>query len=101
MALRATYFLSVIYGDPVVGVPGFTLFHLVEEVHVFEGILPLTGMTIVQGYCSIKYSPVSDQFQLSGATSPALGYNGDACSLDYVVISNGAPSPGEDVTYDR
>ena len=63
--------------------------------------MPLTGMTIVQGYCSIKYSPVSDQFQLSGASSPALGYNGDACSLDYVVISNGAPSPGEDVTYDR
>ena len=44
---------------------------------------------------------MSDQFQLSGATSPALGYNGDACSLDYIVISNGAPSPGEDVTYDR
>ena len=58
-------------------------------------------MSSDQGYCSIKYSPVSDQFQLSGATSPALGYNGDACSLDYVVISNGAPSPGEDVTYDR
>lgn len=55
-----------------------------------------------QGRCSIKYSAVSDQLQLSGATSPAAGLSGDACSLDYITISGGGATAGADSSsYDR
>ena len=58
-------------------------------------------MLIFQGFCTIKYTPVSGQFQVSGATSPVVGISGDDCSLDYIVISGGGPTAGSDGTYDR
>ena len=72
----------------------------------------------MKGSCYIKYTPVSDQFQvgknhfiilfyfffktqISGATSPVIGINGDDCSLDYIIISGGGPTPLGSDTWDR
>ena len=59
-------------------------------------------MCVTQGQCSIKYSAVSDQLQVSGATSPGAGISGDACDLDYIVISGAGATAGADSSsYDR
>ena len=59
-------------------------------------------MCVTQGQCSIKYSAVSDHMQVSGATAPGAGISGDACDLDYIVISGAGATAGADSSsYDR